>query len=712
MARQALRAVVKKAAPHVHVQVEAAAPHGKWQPVLAIEPQAALCAADTLALDVFRPTLQWQTAKVSKRRVVLSGGDGVARIVTAITTHSCDMLRVETRVTLRRPMRIERVGDRLCLLDLTPARIWLPQVAPDAHSVASDLCMRMPAAIMDTGTCTVAVIANPRMMTHHRRLPMAFACRPAVPELSVGFMAHRIEHEALAAHYETDSSDLASVLRYSYYIYYDDQPRRRDGVRRVVHRLWRLCAEAATTSVAPQRIVLEQYSEHLAHYLYHCAQPSLDAVSDDLFSAAAVPAPAGVAAPLEPVAAVALGLAAQRLRNPRMLAAARAAVDAFARQPQERGLWRTAGADAASAGDLTARSWQAYWLCRWHTTIEPHPQAWSLVEHYVARLLQAQKHGGHIPALIDPATNHAARHCAKGVATAMHLLLLSQYHAHSGDARVLHAARRAGNALIRDVIRPRAWQPLELPAVARRAAARLPRSMDAPAGADAMWWAAQALLDLQQHTKTARYLMYGTRALDELLTLQQIWDPPFVPMPCFGGFGGSTCDTLWNHAAQALYATTLCAYYETTGIAEYFERGVAALRAACTMINCLENTVISPLAAEQPRGWTPLAAQLSQPHAPATALVHAAVAHAPAAWLLCGRELLARAYADVFVDVQRSMAFGINGVVIERVQRDLAGHAVYGREALGAARSITIRSSNGTTLTLALKANAAFECQV
>ena len=64
------------------------------------------------------------------------------------------------------------------------------------------------------------------------------------------------------------------------------------------------------------------------------------------------------------------------------------------------------------------------------------------------------------------------------------------------------------------------------------------------------------------------------------------------------------------------------------------------------------------------------------------------------------------------MDVQRSMAFGINGVVIERVQRDLAGHAVYGREALGAARSITIRSSNGTTLTLALKANAAFECQV
>ncbi|MCX7004754.1 MAG: hypothetical protein NTV22_15985 [bacterium] len=712
MVRQALRAVVKKGAQHVIVQVEAAAPHGKWQPVLTLAPQAVLCAADTLALDVFTPTLQWQTAKTSKRRVTLSGGDGIARIVTTITTHSHDMLRVETRVTLRRPMRITRICDRLCLQGLTPARIWLPQLAPDAHSVASDLCMRMPAAIVDAGSCTLALIANPRMMATHRRMPLAVACQYATAEISFGFMAHRLEHDALATQDETDNCDELGVMRYSYYLYYDDQPRRRDGVRRVVHRLWRLCAEAAAGSVAPQRIVLEQYSEHLAHYLQSCAQPVVDAVGDDLFSV--TPVPAGDAAPLQPVAAVALGMAAQRLRHKGMLGAARAAVDALVRQPQPQGLWRTAGATAPAdaAADLADLSWQAYWLCRWHAAIESHPAALAFVEHYVQRLLQTQKHGGHMPALIDPATNHAARHCAKGAATALHVLLLCQYHAIAGDAAALHAARRAGNALIRDVVRARAWQMHDLPPLLRRCAARLPRTVDRPAYALAMWWAAQALLELYQRTKTERFLSYGTRALDELLTLQQVWDPPFVPMPCFGGFGAATCDTRWNTAPQALFAVTLCAYYDATGVAEYFTRGIAALRAACGMVNCLENTIITPLAADQPRGWTPAAAQLTQPHAPMTTLARAPVAYEPAALVLCGRELLWRAYADVYVDTQRGMAFGINGVVIERVQRDLAGHAVYGREALGVPRTITARTSSGTVLTLALKANAAFEFQV
>jgi len=144
----------------------------------------------------------------------------------------------------------------------------------------------------------------------------------------------------------------------------------------------------------------------------------------------------------------------------------------------------------------------------------------------------------------------------------------------------------------------------------------------------------------------------------------------------------------------------------------YFARGVAALRAAAGMINCLENTIVAPLAAETPRGWTPAALALSEPLSPISTLVAAPRAYEPAAMALAAQELIWRAYGDLYVDTGRCQAFGINGVVVTRVHRDLAGHAVSGREALGVPRAITIRGDAGQTMTLTLKPRAAFEFQL
>ena len=48
-------------------------------------------------------------------------------------------------------------------------------------------------------------------------------------------------------------------------------------------------------------------------------------------------------------------------------------------------------------------------------------------------------------------------------------------------------------------------------------------------------------------------------------------------------------DGEWNDARQSLFAPLYLDYYRATGVSEYFERGVAALRASFAMLYCPEN---------------------------------------------------------------------------------------------------------------------------
>ncbi len=100
------------------------------------------------------------------------------------------------------------------------------------------------------------------------------------------------------------------------------------------------------------------------------------------------------------------------------------------------------------------------------------------------------------------------------------------------------------------------------------------------------FWCAEAFLK-------AGWLDLGRRCLDELSLWQQVWDPPFIPADCFGGFGVMNADGEWNDARQSLFAPLYLAYADATGLAEYRERGLAALRASFHMLYCPENVRVA-----------------------------------------------------------------------------------------------------------------------
>lgn len=103
------------------------------------------------------------------------------------------------------------------------------------------------------------------------------------------------------------------------------------------------------------------------------------------------------------------------------------------------------------------------------------------------------------------------------------------------------------------------------------------------------FWCAESFLKAHETLKDKKYLALGRRCLDELSLYQQIWEPSNIPAPTHGGFGVMNADGEWNDSRQSLFAPLYLDYYRATGVAEYFERGVSALRASFAMMYCPEN---------------------------------------------------------------------------------------------------------------------------
>ena len=224
------------------------------------------------------------------------------------------------------------------------------------------------------------------------------------------------------------------------------------------------------------------------------------------------------------------------------------------------------------------------------------------------------------------------------------------------------------------------------------------------------FWCAEAFLAAYRVLGEPRYLALGRRCLDELSLFQQVWDPPFIPAPCHGGFGVMNADGEWNDARQSLFAPLYLEYYRETGLAEYFERGVAALRASFAMLYCPENAQVAkqyelkhPMFGAESYGFmmeniahggpAPADGSAIGPFTIYTWGNGAALATAAKT-----RDL----YGDVYVDVERAAAFGIDGCEARLREKTLTVRDRYDRSSLdvvfsdGRRRKLALANGEGT----------------
>jgi hypothetical protein len=127
-------------------------------------------------------------------------------------------------------------------------------------------------------------------------------------------------------------------------------------------------------------------------------------------------------------------------------------------------------------------------------------------------------------------------------------------------------------------------------------------------------------------------------------------------------------DAEWNDARQSMFAATLMHYYNHTSEDEYFERGIAALRASFALMFIPEHKGkrIKDLSVLKPVDYGSMSENYGH-----FGDDRAAPGYMYFDWgsgsSASAAAFIEKKYGDVYVDSVREKAFGINGCIVDRV---------------------------------------------
>jgi hypothetical protein len=314
-----------------------------------------------------------------------------------------------------------------------------------------------------------------------------------------------------------------------------------------------------------------------------------------------------------------------------------------------------------------------YYMANWFKDHEGDPRLLARCRELAEFFLDLQLPSGAFPTWVQPGSGkmRVSDELKESASTAAPAMFLARLFHIESDVRYLQSAMLACDFLSREVIPVQKWFDYETFFSCSKKRMGL---FDENTGSYAqntmsMYWTAELMRQVYLATLDDDYLRAGTEVLDRLCLYQQVWDPPFLSIDAFGGFGSMNTDAEWNDARQALMATLLMDYYGVTGKAEHMERGISALRASFTTMFIEENNRVAP--GNMRRAVPEETGSVTENYA------HFGYDHAVPGFLDsdwgAGSACHAAAYAqmhygDIFVDVGRMRAFGINGCRVDRVE--------------------------------------------
>ncbi len=228
-------------------------------------------------------------------------------------------------------------------------------------------------------------------------------------------------------------------------------------------------------------------------------------------------------------------------------------------------------------------AWTSTWLLAWADILpERRPEIMAYVSGIARFLIAHQERTGVIPSWYDPATGTPSPVLGhENAETAGGALFLARYALASGDTAARRAAVNAMAYVFGSIVPERKWFDFEtFFSCSSKPIGFFDRfTGQYPQNTLSMDMTAEACGALFALTGDGRYIERGSETLDYLLLYQQVWSPGWLSRALLGGFGVQNTDAEWSDARQGYFALTLMQYYELTGRREYFERGVAALRA-------------------------------------------------------------------------------------------------------------------------------------
>jgi hypothetical protein len=324
-------------------------------------------------------------------------------------------------------------------------------------------------------------------------------------------------------------------------------------------------------------------------------------------------------------------------------------------------------------------SWTGYWMLQWIdlvTTLEE--DILRFTGAFGDFLLTKQQTSGVIPSWYHPDTLEPSELLRdENAETAGAALFLAELYSRTQEKKYLEAAEKAMKYIYTRIVPEHKWFDYEtfFSCSGKHIGFFDTYTQSHPQNTLSLHQAVVASCRLFRITGDKRYRNYGEALLDYLLLYQQIWSPAFLSCDLFGGFGVQNTDGEWSDSRQGYFAVTLMNYYELTGKREYFERGIAALRAMFSLIE-------SP---ESPRTFE------NYGHASFDRPGGVTGIHWGTGSSVVSIQLIRREYGDVYIHVREEWGVGIDGCTVTRVRVDDATIAIDLTDFLNHPRDILVK---------------------
>jgi len=630
-------------------------------------------------------TAQDGKTSITKRIIVREGDPFVHVTLTA-------MIERRTSVTYLLAPYTAFPGDSVAFQGRRPDFIFTPQLRPDSQDVIGDHVFRSPALMMQRDSRFVALIPDPALMNTPRRV-MRTGADVQMDGGATPLMAYGLLPWTKRAHVYYHHHDALSVavedtaLSCGYYLYLRANAPEREGYRDVVRFLWDRFGHVNFSSArGPQgepfsaymRKAWDEYVPLVALDTVYRGAPVTLLRQARLAWSNAMPKAADNDCWFNVWfnalrTAYGMALHARMTGNAELLRRAQGVLNLALLAPQERGIAPaifyidSAGghwvADHAWGGIEKGRflpmfhnAWTGIWLLQW---ADLYPDRRSEVLRFTGQfarfLAKNQAASGVIPSWYEPGTlTPAPEFRDENAETAGAAYFLAEYARQTGDSTSLRSAVRAMEYVFREIEPEHRWFDYETFFSCSRKPLGFFDSFTGqhPQNTLSMHQAAEACLSLFEITGENRYLQRGAAILDYLSLYQQVWSPRWLSCELFGGFGVQNTDGEWSDSRQGYFAVTYMRYYAATGRHEYFERGVAALRAMFSLFESPE----SPRTAE------------NYAHSASDKLAGVTGLHWGTGSSVVSIHLIAAQYGDAFVDVSGQWGAGIDGCRITGVQ--------------------------------------------
>jgi len=303
-------------------------------------------------------------------------------------------------------------------------------------------------------------------------------------------------------------------------------------------------------------------------------------------------------------------------------------------------------------------AWTSTWLLRWGDLLPSRrKETLRFARPFGDFLLKHQRASGVVPSWYEPVTlTPAAPLKEENGETAGAALFLAELFKRTREKRYLDGAERAMKYVLSEIAPRRTWYDFETFFSCSRKPVGFfdTYTQQPPQNTLSMQMAAEACEALFRITRREMYKKEGEAILDYLCLYQQVWSPRWLSRELFGGFGVQNTDAEWSDARQGYFAVTLMDYYDLTGRTEYFERGVAALRAMFSLFESPE----SPRTAE------------NYAHSGQDAPAGVTGLHWGTGSSVTSIHILRQRYGDAHVDLQKRWGAGIDGCTISGVGVD------------------------------------------